>query len=219
MTLTQERKQRVPGWVPFLLACTQVLAQVGVPVNGDDPRSDAETKKIWRTGQCCGINSLYLALRLQAPDNEISYEAIEKRLPQDRPGNSMTEMCQCAESFGVKAKVLKLTPETLTQDRLPAIAHFEEEKGKLGHFVVVTAVGEDGVEYIDGTSAILQVVPMSYFRQEWDGYTIVFAKRQHLQPLYVVAILLGALSLGVTLWNWRRYLAGVRTIATGCDRV
>jgi ABC-type bacteriocin/lantibiotic exporter with double-glycine peptidase domain len=187
-----------------LLASAHFLTRIDFPISAGDYRSDPESQKIWRTAECCGINSLYIALRLCRPHKEISYDEIENRLPHDKPGNSLAEMCACAESFGVKAKVLKLLPEMLTADLLPAIVHFEEEKDQLGHFVVVTAVGEDRVEYIDGTSAILQVVPMSDFRREWSGYTIVFVKQSDWQPLYEAAMVLGVFSIGLTLWNRHR---------------
>jgi hypothetical protein len=140
------------------------------PQEGDEPRPAGS--RIWRTAaNKCGINVIYLLMRLN--HKAVSYEGLEQGVPVSTEGTSLADMHHYTRSLGLTTRIVKTTPEKLGRYALPAIAHMEEELGNTGHYVIVTGLGPDGVELIDGTTAILMTRPMSEFRKRWTGYVLV----------------------------------------------
>jgi ABC-type bacteriocin/lantibiotic exporter with double-glycine peptidase domain len=101
-----------------------------------------------------------------------------------------------------------MTPEALQNAALPLIAHCEEEKTVTGHYVVVTATNGEQVEFIDGTTAILQTQAMAQFRKSWSGYVLAIDSRPRWNALSPLAVAFGAASLLLVFWLKRRGCPG-----------
>ena len=120
-------------------------------------------------------------------------------------GTNLLELRQGAAEFGLNTRVIKATPETLASCPLPAIGHWEEQVGVSGHYVVIVSTKEDWVEYIDGTTAIRDYLPMNEFKTRWTGHLLVVQDSAlWWRWLYVSASLLALIPLGTALWwQWR----------------
>jgi ABC-type bacteriocin/lantibiotic exporter with double-glycine peptidase domain len=143
----------------------------------------------------CPSNSLYIFLSILG--KRLDYQELEHYLPVDQSGSSLADMRRCTEPFGVRTTVLKLTPEDLPNCPVPAILHCEEEKAVTGHYVILLAATSDEVEYVDGTTAIIDVMPMSEFRKNWSGFVLVPEERPWWSPLLPATAVLGILSLSL----------------------
>lgn len=160
--------------------------------NSEHPQAEElkpNAGKVWRVANKCAVNALYIMLRLHG--REIHYEDLEARLPVGPKGCSLQELRNGATHFGLKTRIVKLTPEDLRQCRLPIIAHFEEEKEITGHYVVLAVVSPSGVEFIDGTSGIISTLPTHQFALNWSGYALVAEERPLWHLLFPLAFLLG----------------------------
>jgi hypothetical protein len=167
------------------------------------PRPLPGDEKIWRVANQCSVNALYMLARLHG--KKVNYAGIEDRLPVREKGTSLAEMRDCASEIGLPCRVFKTTPDVLNRCALPVIAHWEEQRGITGHYVLVVAVKDGWVEYIDGTTAITDVLPMTEFRKRWSGYLLVPQEgKGWLWWVYLAAAVLGPLSLGLALWSRRR---------------
>jgi Peptidase C39 family len=158
-----------------LLSALLVAASPGSappPSPGEGDESGSPDAKIWRTtANKCGINAIFLLMRLN--HKAVSYEGLERGVPVSTEGTSLADLHRYTRSLGLATRIVKTTPEKLGRYALPAIAHQEEELGNTGHYVIITGLGPDRVELIDGTSAILMTQPMSEFRKRWTGYLLV----------------------------------------------
>jgi hypothetical protein len=156
--------------------------------------------KVWRETSRCGVNSMYLALKLL--HRQVSYDAIEERMPIKENGTRLTDMRNCAESFGIDAQIVHATPATLQKCWLPAVAHCEEEQHITGHYVVVVRAAPDEVDIIDGTTGILHTVSMVEFGKEWSGYLLLLSPRPMTQWLFQAAAACGGLIAFLVLGIW-----------------
>lgn len=170
-----------------------------------EPATSPKTQAIgatghWRIPANCGINSLYLLLRLHGID--LSYEDLTRRLRPTQDGTSLTQLRDAASSFGFGVRVVHLTPESLQSCPLPLIAHVEMEgvANTSGHYVVVTDATLQNVELIDGTTAIMQVIPRSDFIRRWTGYALIASPRPWWQSVFSVAAIAGGASLALSAW-------------------
>jgi len=152
----------------------------------------------WRVAQKCGVNALYVALRLHG--KQVDYRELESRLPVGEDGSTLADMKACARAFGLHAEVVKATPEALTRCRLPVIAHCEQERSRSGHYIVVMSVTPAGVQFIDGTTTAISTLTTSEFKQLWTGYLLVFENRLWWSLLFPGAAILGLCSIGLATW-------------------
>jgi ABC-type bacteriocin/lantibiotic exporter with double-glycine peptidase domain len=154
----------------WLIAASAASAFPLSSQQGDE--SGSAGAKIWRTvANKCGINTIFLMMRLN--HKAVSYEGLERGVPVTTEGTSLADIRRYLMSLGLATRIVKTTPEKLGRYALPAIAHLEEELGSTGHYVIITGLGPDWVELIDGTSAILMTQTMSEFRKRWSGYLLV----------------------------------------------
>jgi Peptidase C39 family len=189
----------IPVLVVFAaLACPprHVRATDSPPAPPPGARQEPPEARAWRVQNKCPVNSLYIALHVWG--RQVSYRELEDRLPVGRAGSSLKELRDCARLFGADTKVLRLTPEALRACPLPVIAHCEEEKGVTGHYVVVVGIsGDNQVEYIDGTTAVTDVLPMSEFRKKWTGHVLCCASDAWWNRLLPAAAFLAAVGLSL----------------------
>jgi ABC-type bacteriocin/lantibiotic exporter with double-glycine peptidase domain len=162
--------------------------------------SDDSDREIWRVGNRCGINSVYVLLRLLG--RPVSYDVTAAAFPVRSVGQSIGEMQDFMQSQGVPSEVVMVTPERLRQCPLPAIALLEVDKAEGGHFVVILSVQHDGVWIVDGTSAALNFMPSEEFFREWRGYLLIQNSRfAGLRWLYAVAIAIGTANVTYSVWS------------------
>ena len=158
-------------------------------------------EEIWRIQKRCASNCLYLLMKMNR--KTVHYQDIERLIPVTENGANLADIRRCATSLGLATEVVKATPEYLARCCLPAIVHMEPEdtSGTMGHFVVLTVVGPDKVELIDGTTAIVDVIPRDKFNKQWSGFLLITGTPDGgpSQILYAGAALLGALSLGLAI--------------------
>lgn len=131
----------------------------------------------WRTPLFCGVNSMYVFLRLQGV--QVSHQEMEADLPVSARGSTLRDMREVARRHGVAARVVRATPEQLWRCELPAIAHMEKDSTagydnqSRGHFVVVVGADRRVVRYIDGSSGIIQTKPAAEFLRQWSGLLLI----------------------------------------------
>jgi ABC-type bacteriocin/lantibiotic exporter with double-glycine peptidase domain len=139
---------------------------------------------------------------MRLKDRPVSYRRIEEQLPFDPAGNSLTELRDCLRSFGLSTSIVQARPGLLEVCALPAIAHWEEEKATTGHYVIITGIAKDRVEYIDGTTAGISILSMSEFRKRWSGYLLLTEiPRNSWRFLFYLAVVLGGASIGWGVWH------------------
>ncbi len=167
------------------------------------PRASPEAKT-WRIGNKCGINVIYLMASLLT--NKPDYEQVERLVPVDEKGTTLVQMRDGARPFGLNLEIVKGTPEALLACRLPVVAHWEEEQGSTGHYVIVLAASENEVQYIDGTSAMISTVSMTDFLRKWTGFLLLPSEGQRWRAALPAAAVVGASLLGISLFLGRRRL-------------
>jgi ABC-type bacteriocin/lantibiotic exporter with double-glycine peptidase domain len=171
----------------------------------DKSASDA-THAVWRTARACAPNSLFVFLRLCG--QSVSYSDVTESLPIDQSGASLADLRAHAARFRVTAIVVRASPTTLSEQSFPAIAHWEETNTSGGHFVVVTAVANDAVEYIDGTTAQISQVPMGQFAKLWTGYLLV-PDHSPVHRAHTILLVIVCVMLPVALYSLLRKHKGV----------
>jgi TRAP-type C4-dicarboxylate transport system permease small subunit len=197
--------------ISFLLSLLSWMSIHAESSNNNLSSSEETDQKIWRVVNKCPVNSLYIILRLY--NRAVTYRDVEERLPVGSQGSSLVQLRDCAASFGLYARVVKGSPDSLNRCRLPALAHCDEEK-ETGHYVVILSVGNDEVELIDGTTAMVQTLTASEFRKRWSGHLILFEQRQAWWSYLSIPVGLALLGLGLFLFGrWRRRCLARRTMA------
>lgn len=153
---------------------------------------------LWRFGNKCAVNTLFLMFKLAG--RPVDYSEIEARLPVTDAGSNLADVRRCAESLGLRCKIVKASPESLPRLPLPAIAHMEEERAVTGHYVLVVATSTESIESIDGTSAAMTVSSMGDFRKRWTGHLLVIDQPPLWRAMLPIPIILGLVSILVALW-------------------
>ncbi len=191
----QRRYHGRRGVIMFLVPVSislVLIATISAAAENASPKSPEPS--VWRTVNRCPVNAMYMIMKLNGVD--VDYAKLGDVLQVGEKGSNLTALQNCGRSFGLDAKVLKVTPEELPHHPLPAIAHLESEGPGTGHYVVVLAAGDQGVEYLDGTTAITATVAKSVFDRQWSGYLVTFEKREWWQRLWPVSL---ALTVGLLL--------------------
>jgi hypothetical protein len=170
----------------------------------------------WRDASRCSVNAVYIGLKLLG--RRVDYASVLERVPIGEKGARLTDMRDCAASFGVEAQVVKATPASLAACPLPAIAHCEEEHQTTGHYVVVVGLTPDEVEYIDGTTGNSTTAPMAEFSKRWTGHLLLLQAPPRWRPLFWTAVGLGAaITALASVLKVKGYFRGARrsTAASG----
>lgn len=172
-------------------------------LRGDEPDVPSRSARTWRSAKACGVNCLYILLRLHGRDPD--YAAVERRTPVGEDGTSLLELQRGAESFGLPLTGVRAKPQDLATCPLPAIAHFEEELGTTGHYVVVTEFHPGSVCIIDGTTAMRQEMALPEFQRRWTGY-LLLPRQAGSYRLTSAALwlLVSGVALSVVAIIWRR---------------
>lgn len=172
----------VPASRVFLAGATALLAAaVGVLAIAEEgprplppaPQVTGGGMSIWRSGKVCGVNCLYLMLRLGGV--AVDYGDLLEELLPDNSETSLTSMMRSARRHGLDCAMGKTDPEGLKAVSKPVVAHgesFERSDSDVGHFVLVLKTTDEGVSYVDGTTALMQSRSWRDFEREWSGYIL-----------------------------------------------
>jgi ABC-type bacteriocin/lantibiotic exporter with double-glycine peptidase domain len=168
--------------------------------------ADAEGHSIlWRSERACALNSLYMLLKLE--DLVADYVTLRQRLLKEEL-SSLNDIALSAAAMGIDVQVAKSTPFGLRSLNRPAVVHLEAvslDGTEHGHFVVVTAFDDDGVSYVDGTTAEPMQISVAEFERQWSGYLAFIRPTQRVGRLVMEGTI--ALCIGIVLgmlWRTRR---------------
>lgn len=144
----------------------------------------------------CGPNVLYMLLK--SFGIPCDYKDLEARLPIQSQGCTLLALQDTARCYELNTRALRCTASDLKYLKLPAIAHFyksvffgEDDN----HYVLLTKVWDDRIEYIDGTSGWHEAITFKKFAAVSHGYILACAQRSDL-PWFSFVIPLGILVSG-----------------------
>lgn len=121
----------------------------------------------------CGVSCLVMIGRYWG--KKFSINQIRPMANVDRKGASLWGLVNAAESIGFTTRPIKGTLKGLSEQNLPAIAHWEGN-----HYIVVYAISRNAVVVSDPAIGRLRLTH-AQFRQGWTGYTLLVQPTQALQ--------------------------------------
>jgi hypothetical protein len=147
----------------FLLpAASALLAQTENISNNLD--SEEAFQLLSQKRAMCGINSLYIFLRLHGVT--LPFSTVENELKVNQLGHSMLDLRNCAVRAGVPCSVRQMTDKRRDIDRIvvPAIAYCPpSDSSGVGHFFIILNVSPTMVRCIDGTTTEIGDLPREHF--------------------------------------------------------
>jgi hypothetical protein len=157
----------------------------------------------WQRNNLCGLNSVYLMLRLL--NRRVSYATFLAEVePVNEAGLSLAEMRDLAERLGLPCEVVRGSPSALDRISPPAVFHLGEE-GPAGHFVVFYAERPTRTgpvrEFTDGTTGLywdLTDENLAWLTRNWSGYVLVPRRQVFPEVIRVLACIAWALT--IVLW-------------------
>lgn len=160
---------------------------------------------IWRSERCCGVNCAYVMLKTH--EIQVDYMQLQRSLLDSSELPSLTDLRDAMREAGLPVEIGKTTADGLTAIGKPVIAHLDlvGARGTTGgHFVIVLSIDNNNIQYLDGTTALIQTKSTADFMRRWSGY-VVFRDAGPLQqakPLLISAVL--GIGVGLALaWGAR----------------
>ncbi|MGO9471241.1 MAG: cysteine peptidase family C39 domain-containing protein [Isosphaeraceae bacterium] len=147
-------------------------ARINTRLRVADGYAKIEAMDIWQTGPYCGLNCLYVILRLHG--RQISYDKLKNEVRTTLDGATLLELKTAGTRYGLEMSVLKVSPQGMDRVEHPVIALLGDGDGPdvKGHFVVVYNNTEDTVEVIDGTTGNLNRISKGLFNRAFSGYVL-----------------------------------------------
>lgn len=128
-------------------------------------------------GVLCGPNSAYVFATLLGAKPR--YESFTNRFEIDPvKGVSVAQVTAQLAKKGIAAKAYNLPPSELSEIPVPFIGLLRTDKAKLNHFVTVLKVGEERIDFLDGTTFAYVEHPASSFADRYAGVAIFVPKRR-----------------------------------------
>jgi hypothetical protein len=163
---------------------------IAKPPGGD---GRVEEQDVWRIENRCGINSLYVFIRLLG--QPVSYDEILRDVPVREFGTSMAELKSFLSARKIACAIVRCTPDNLHRQPLPAIAYISVGGEEQGHFVVVCAVNGKTLRLVDGTAGAVYTEAMESFVKHWDGHLLVPVEEPRLASLLWAAVSISGIVL------------------------
>jgi hypothetical protein len=168
--------------------------------------------QLWRVPSRCGVNIAYAMLKFHG--KRVDYASVLEiaGLDGDR-GSSLGSLAYCLNRFGLDVRVVKSDSHGIEYCRLPLVAHLEtanlQDVGVAthGHYVLIYGLGDE-VNFVDGTSGMLQTMSKEKFMNAWSGYLIVRSSGWQFN-MFTIGALVGFLSslilgLKLVIKNYRK---------------
>ena len=156
----------------------------------------------WREQLSCGPNCLYIILSLHGYDT--TFDQVRAVTPVGSRGCSLAELQRAATACGVPTEVVKATPGALRALGLPAVVHMETGSVRSGHFMVVSAIGEESVRLLDPTTAVAREMPRGEFERRWTSYALVIKPPAGVGSWVRLGCVAAGCSLLLFAWGWRK---------------
>jgi hypothetical protein len=167
------------------------------------PQGQQAALKRWITevGPECGVNALYVVLRLR--DKAISYDDLRASVPTTDAGANMVDLKCAAAEFGLDMTVVE-SPLRALRPHAPCIIRLSGMfDSHSGHYVVLAnAWKDDELEIIDATTGTVSITNESTIAGVYSGYALVANTRQTnlrrvLSCLLIIALPIPCIILGI----------------------
>ena len=163
----------------------------------------------WRSEKNCGVNCAYMFLEFFGKNAK--YEELCEEANITERGTSLHDIYCIVANRGVAVEMRKISPQELSSDLCPFIAHLElantgdVHKPPLGHYVLVVEASADSgtIVMIDGSSGVLQEIGKEGFVQQWTGATLI---RQATGFWQMILCVVFAFTISVLVFR-RKYVA------------
>ena len=166
---------------------------------------------LWRSERSCGVNALYMLRRLNGV--ECDFAVLHSALVKDELA-SLNDIRVIATKIGCPVSIRKLSPAELQSYGKPILVHLEavDIRGALmGHFIVVTQVFDDHVDYLDGTTAEPLQMTRRDFEREWSGFAATLPESRNWGSVLEMGM---AFCVGVGGSMWIRRISDRRGVNT-----
>jgi len=149
----------------------KVAREAGLDVATIVPKISPED--IWQTAPYCGVNCLYVFLRLN--DLKVTQAELKKEVPTTLNGASMLDLQNAARHFGLETEVVAANPGELKSLRFPMIALLGASANRqvVGHYVVLCNEIAQSIAAVDGTTGNLDRISKAIFNRDFSGYVLV----------------------------------------------
>jgi len=151
----------------------------------------------------CGVNALYLFLRLHG--NDLEYSTLEEAIGLSPNGSTILELRNAAAKFAVPCSVYSFDGPLadLQHETMPVIVYkpqgnVQTQRGPLGHYYVVLGINANDVLYLDATTGKRQVSPQQFFRRGLGDHAYVLTRTEWRVPWATLAMT-SAIASGLTL--------------------
>lgn len=157
----------------------------------------------WRHSKRCGLNCLYVMLRMRGAP--VKYETLAAETEVTDKGTTMAELARVAGWHGISLQAMRATRDSIPQWPLPAIVHLQNQD-LTTHYVLLLRTSGTKYVMLDCNSGELRDWSQGEFLDKWTGHVLLAAEPGDLLASPLVAGLwvcagVGVLALG--LWKWR----------------
>jgi hypothetical protein len=174
----------------------------------------------WRVSTRCGVNSLYVMLRML--NRPVTYEQLLKDTAVGEQGSSVAELARLASLHGVHLTPAHATISSTSRWPVPAIVHLQRQANVMGHYVLYLGSNGDEHRLLDCTSGETKAVLGGEFNSNWSGYVLLRGEAivQRMSPWISRGwLMIGAIvffGFGVRRWyRQRRAAPGPNESMTG----
>lgn len=153
-----------------LLLILLPLRAGGAPPAGPGAAAPAAAPVPWRRGQCCGLNCLYVLLRMHGV--AVTYPDLADETEVGEQGSTMAELSRVAHAHGIDLTPMRATFESIDEWPLPAVVHLQRQDLDR-HYVLLLRKQGDQFVFLDCTSGALSFWQEAEFRDKWSGYVLL----------------------------------------------
>jgi ABC-type bacteriocin/lantibiotic exporter with double-glycine peptidase domain len=180
-----------------------LMASLAAPLFADPAVAPLAQPVEWRHTKRCGINCLYVMLRMLG--TQVRYENVVAEAHITDQGTTIAELVRLAANYGTSLQPVRATKDTIRRWPLPAIVHLQNQD-LTTHYVLLLRASETGYVVLDCNSGELREWGPGEFLDKWTGYVLLQSDSSgHLfSPFFAGAwVILGCATLALGLW-WRK---------------
>jgi len=128
----------------------------------------------WRTNFYCGVNCLYVALRMEG--RPVDYEELCRSAAVGEKGTSLGELARLAKSHGTNYTPVRDLARSIAGWPVPAIVHQQRPDDLMGHYVLYLGRRGDLDAVLDCTTGQIDMLSRGDFLDRWTGYVLLRAE-------------------------------------------